>query len=131
MNLKPCPHCSGAAMIKARIITGKAAGYRAHCSACGDLGPEGRTPAEAAEKWNHRPEEAVAELAGGLDVALDALRLRPREEWHDDTGNVLWWWLPISGPPYVGTPLDTDWPEDPEPTYWTPLLVPEEGPAHG
>lgn len=31
---------------------------------------------------------------------------RPFRLWHEDRGNVLWWRMPISEPPYVGTPLD-------------------------
>lgn len=27
-------------------------------------------------------------------------------KWSEDDGNVLWWRLPVSEPPYVGTPLD-------------------------
>lgn len=31
---------------------------------------------------------------------------RPFCDWHEDRGSVLWWRIPISEPPYVGTPLD-------------------------
>lgn len=44
------------------------------------------------------------------------------EEWHEDHGAVLWWNLPIVEPPYVGTPLDSDWPD--YHTHWTPLIDP-------
>lgn len=30
--------------------------------------------------------------------------------WHEDDGPVLWWKFPIAEPPYIGTPLDQDWP---------------------
>lgn len=46
-------------------------------------------------------------------------QLRPGEDWHEDLGNVLWWWLPIREPPYVGTPLDSNWPG--YHTMWSPL----------
>lgn len=35
--------------------------------------------------------------------------LRPAVEYHEDYGTVLWWRLPIEEPPYVGSPLNTDW----------------------
>ena len=61
-------------------------------------------------------------------VLADLAHLRARDQWHEDDGPVLWWWPPIEGPPYVGTPLDDDWPAY-EPTHWTPLLVPGDKPA--
>ena len=27
-------------------------------------------------------------------------------DWHEGVGDVLWWRIPISEPPYVGSPLD-------------------------
>lgn len=32
---------------------------------------------------------------------------RPREEWTEEDGPVMWWRFPIEEPPYVGTPNDT------------------------
>jgi len=46
----------------------------------------------------------------------------PREEWHEDDGDVLWWTMPISEPPYVGTPLDDGFPD--YVTHWTRIVVP-------
>lgn len=31
---------------------------------------------------------------------------RPYCDWHEDHGQVLWWLIPISEAPYVGSPLD-------------------------
>ncbi len=45
---------------------------------------------------------------------------RPIEEWHEDMGMCLWYEFPICEPPYVGSPLDTDWPE--YHTHFTPLI---------
>lgn len=45
--------------------------------------------------------------------------MRPLSEWSDDEGPVLWWVVPISEPPFCGTPLDSDWPG--YQTHWTPL----------
>lgn len=28
------------------------------------------------------------------------------EDWHEDIGDVLWWLLPVSEAPYVGSPRD-------------------------
>lgn len=47
---------------------------------------------------------------------------RPRDEWDEDDGNVLWWLLPVTEPPYCGTPLDDEFPG--YVTHWTPLVEP-------
>jgi hypothetical protein len=36
---------------------------------------------------------------------LDLHRPRPFCDWHEDRGDVLWWRIPISEPPYLGSPL--------------------------
>lgn len=36
----------------------------------------------------------------------DLMRVRPYCDWHEDIGDVLWWRIPISEPPYLGSPLD-------------------------
>jgi len=42
-----------------------------------------------------------------LTAALAAMwRLRPAAEWRQDMGDVLWWKLPITEAPYVGSPID-------------------------
>jgi hypothetical protein len=46
----------------------------------------------------------------------------PIEKWHEDDGPALWWTLPVSEPPYVGSPLDDAWPG--YHTHWTPILPP-------
>lgn len=51
----------------------------------------------------------------------------PSREWHEDYGPVLWWTFPIQEPPYVGSPLDDDWPFDDVAShdlYWTALRAP-------
>lgn len=57
--------------------------------------------------------------------------LRPLADWHEDDGIVLWWKLPIDEPPYVGSPLCSDWPDEadwPEGyyTHWQPIPMPKE-----
>ncbi len=59
--------------------------------------------------------------APAVDV-LDALRPRPLDDWHEDIGEVLWWKFPLVEPPYVGSPLSTEWPG--YHTHWTPIQVP-------
>ena len=54
---------------------------------------------------------------------------RPYSAYHEDYGAVLWHVMPISEPPYCGSPLDSDWPhEGTEDLWWTPL--PEAGVIH-
>jgi hypothetical protein len=54
------------------------------------------------------------------EAELDRLnKLHPRDEYHEDHGNVLWWTLPIVEPPYVGTTLDDDFPD--YVTHWSVL----------
>ena len=43
----------------------------------------------------------------------------PVDKWHEDDGDVLWWRFPVVEAPYVGTPLDDDFPD--YVTHWTPL----------
>lgn len=47
---------------------------------------------------------------------------RPLSEWHEDDGPVLWWVLPVTEPPYCGTPIDAEWPH--YHTHWTRIEVP-------
>ena len=48
---------------------------------------------------------------------------RPLEEWGEDYGDVLWWKFPIEEPPYVGSPLDLNWPA--YHTHWTLIVMPQ------
>lgn len=68
----------------------------------------------------------LAEHQAKIDrLRQDQLRLRalqtvrPEHEWHEDLGPALWWFFPIEEEPYVGGPLDTDWPG--YHTHWSPL----------
>ena len=36
----------------------------------------------------------------------DLFQAYPFEEWHEDFGDVLWWHIPVSEAPYLGSPLD-------------------------
>lgn len=39
------------------------------------------------------------------------------EQWSESDGPVLWWRLPVDEPPFLGSPLDSDWPG--YHTHWT------------
>lgn len=63
----------------------------------------------------------IAELEAKLSALTTARELG---EWTETDGPVLWWRLPVEEPPYVGSPLDDDFPD--YVTHWTPLALPEE-----
>jgi hypothetical protein len=66
--------------------------------------------------------DSIREIIRERDSYVDRLLTRERESWHEEDGVVLWWTLPLNEPPYVGTPLDDDFPE--YVTHWTPLILP-------
>lgn len=41
-----------------------------------------------------------------MHTAEELHRPRPFCDWHEDRGDVLWWRMPISEAPYIGSPLD-------------------------
>lgn len=49
---------------------------------------------------------------------------RPRDEWTEEHGPVLWWRFPIAEPPYSGAPLDDDFPA--YVTHWTAIVIPDD-----
>lgn len=46
----------------------------------------------------------------------------PLEDWEESDGEALWWKFPVVEPPYVGSPLDDDFPD--YVTHWTRIVVP-------
>lgn len=48
----------------------------------------------------------------------------PLDAWAESDGDALWWRFPVSEPPYVGSPLDDDFPG--YVTHWTRIRVPTE-----
>lgn len=69
--------------------------------------------------------EKLLELIGDLAFAgnLSWGAARTRDSWEERCGAVLWWRFPIIEPPYVGSPLDDDFPD--YVTHWTPISVPK------
>lgn len=72
------------------------------------------------------------EQQAAMKLALKALFMQrnvtepiPIEKWHEDDGNVIWWRLPINEPPYVGTPLDSEFIRNYY-THFTILIEPLE-----
>jgi hypothetical protein len=72
------------------------------------------------DKRTKERDEARAQLRD----AKRSKTLRPKDEWYEDMGPVLWWLLPIKEPPYSGTPLDEDFPD--YVTHWTEIPMPVE-----
>jgi hypothetical protein len=79
--------------------------------------------------WRGHAQRERERLAAATRRAEEAERAQPESEWHEDVGPVLWWAFPVQEPPYVGTPLDSDWPG--YHTHWTPLAVPTAPAAPG
>jgi hypothetical protein len=50
--------------------------------------------------------------------------LSPRSDWCEKFGAVLWWKFPVVELPYLGSPLDEDFPE--YVTHWTFILLPDD-----
>lgn len=43
---------------------------------------------------------------------------KPLNEWHEDMGDVMWWFKGMDEAPYIGHPICDDWPG--YHTHWTP-----------
>lgn len=81
------------------------------------------------------PEGQAPQYADGSAVLREIKRLqlqarifedlrtpRKKDAWEEDFGAVLWWKFPIVEPPYVGTPLDDNFPS--YVTHWTHIPLP-------
>jgi hypothetical protein len=74
-------------------------------------------------KINEGTVAAFETAAEQLEALPDPQPLaRPIDEWTEEDGEVLWWSFPIDEPPYIGSPLYTDWPD--YHTHWTPIPIP-------
>lgn len=56
---------------------------------------------------------------GELEDALEPIAI---DQWHEDMGDCLWWKFPIEEPPYLGSPLDSNFPD--YVTHFTQLILP-------
>ncbi len=72
--------------------------------------------------WPNGREREILRVCYERLISFDAVRPRPLAEWREDIGPVIWWRFPLDEPPYVGSPLDCDWPE--YHTHWTPIIIP-------
>ena len=87
-------------------------------------------PLSMMEKVTDRHAREIAKMRalGGWDEEVNGPEFFAEDQWHDDDRDVLWWWYPICEPPYIGSPLDTDWSEwreRHEAVYWTRIEIPE------
>jgi hypothetical protein len=82
------------------------------------------------EILRHTPSACLAEGRGKeKPESTEAQRFAVRQDvamtkanWHEEDGPVLWWKFTVVEPPYVGTPLDDDFPKGV--THFTPFVVP-------
>jgi hypothetical protein len=66
-----------------------------------------------------------AELLAAIRAVQPPLVARPKSEYHEDMGDVLWWHFPIVEPPWVGSTLESQWAlVEKHVTHWTPLPIP-------
>lgn len=68
----------------------------------------------------------LGEVLQGAICDMDELaritKVHPADDYHEGLGDVLWWALPVTEAPYVGSPLQADWPG--YHTHWTPVPTP-------
>ncbi len=74
--------------------------------------------------WCKHEVEAV--VAAAREESREPILAKPRDEWGEEDGPVLWWKFPVREAPYCGMELDDDFPD--YVTHWTTLSVPV-GPA--
>jgi len=91
---------------------------------------------EAFEALEQSVAKAIDDMNGTaaipVDLAraiLDMRRPRPRAEWHEDMGPVLWWKFPVDEAPYVGGENDDEFLD--YATHFTPMVPLPKEPSHG
>lgn len=96
--------------------------YHAVCEALGMMDyAEGQGPVYASAAETCR---VIKEMQREHNTATDERIPKTRASWHEDDGAVVWWKFPITEPPYVGSPLDDDFPD--YVTHWTRVQLPFE-----
>lgn len=95
----------------------------------GDTGMGGPFPYELLDHTVNPKDFGTYEAFFDYNVAVrrlgeleDALVPMPLEEWHEDIGVCVWWEFPIREEPYIGSPLDVDFPS--YVTHFTLILEP-------
>lgn len=73
--------------------------------------------AEAKRAAENHAQQTVVDVAQAMVEPA-----RPRVEWHEDDGDVMWWKFPVVEAPYVGSPLADDFPD--YVTHFTKIPVP-------
>lgn len=90
-----------------------------------------------AEEWLHNQPDRLnensvrygmhiveKEVLTPYEIAQKATRLNPIEKWNESYGDCLWWSLPITKSPHVGSPKDLNFPKDL--THFTEIIIPQE-----
>jgi hypothetical protein len=100
-------------------VTPRTERYRALYAAIGQMIRAARLDCGLTQAAPDRQPEPVAQ-----EIPPERDEMRPLSDWHEDDGDVLWWFFPISEPPYVGSPFDSDWPG--YHTHWTRFTLPKD-----
>lgn len=58
------------------------------------------------------------------EIGRQASELNKLDDWGEDDSICLWWKFPIEEEPYVGSPLDVNFPNDV--THFTRIIIPDE-----
>ena len=106
---KPCPLCNGVEIFEGHIRDGwKWACATKDCT-MNVYAFNGRTPLESRdrckEQWNRRDGQFQIRLESSVGAQSLETIPRPFCDWHEDHGDVLWWLIPVSEAPYVGSPI--------------------------
>jgi hypothetical protein len=75
-----------------------------------------------------KSEKEFTELSNSLNKVKDAETPISVANWKKDDGICLWWSLFTEGPPYVGTPLDDNFPKTV--THFTKIIKPNKTEKH-
>lgn len=106
------------------VVAVFAAGRAPRSSVAGEMRRERIAIEACLREWFGAPERghgwnfgAMAAQVRVWKAAIGYLEVKPIEEWHEDDGYVLFWTLPGDDPPYIGSPLCSDFPAGC--THWT------------
>ena len=139
-KLKTCPMCGNSGYILTEYHATDYTAHWVQCD-CGAKGAECETNDNAIEHWNNRPEEdrlkarvkqcehdalmadkhrekiiaqhdglkaRIEELEGLLE---DANKIHHVDDWHEEDGDCLFFFLPLSEPPLITSPIVSNFKE--------------------